>query len=64
MQYELDTSAISDTCDPIIIVYAKEGCPVFSIHALYSFCQGYKSFIGIFLIVLGGFLISAGGRFF
>ncbi len=62
VEYELDSASLGDTCNPVIIMFAAEGCPVFSMHALYTFCIAYKHFIGVLLMVIGGFLIGAGGR--
>ena len=64
-EYELSSSeTLEDTCSPVIVMYTTEGCPVFSIHALYSFCSKYRDWIGVIFMGIGGFLLGAGGRFY
>ena len=41
---------------------AKEGCPVFSVHSLYTFAEKYPYWIGALFMAVGGFLLALGGK--
>jgi len=62
--FDLDTYSLADKCRPKIVMNSKAGCPVFSLHSLWQFFIYYSFVIGIFMILLGIFLLVFGGRYF
>lgn len=50
-------------CDPRVIMNSPHSCPVVSMGPLGEFLEDYNYWIGIPMILIGGYLAFAGGRF-
>ena len=62
--YSLDTASLVDPCRPRVILSSKEACPKLSLGTLWSFFNKNYHFFGLFMMVLGIFLMIVGGRYY
>ena len=61
--YALDKESLKSPCDPRVIMNSPHACPVLSSGPLQKFLDEYNYWIGIPMILIGGYLLGAGGRF-
>jgi hypothetical protein len=55
---------LAEDCEPkIIVMRTSEACPRLALGSLWNFFNDFYIFFGIFMIVLGGYLISFGAKF-
>jgi len=51
-------------CSPRVIFNTKEACPVLSFRTFWEFLERYYILLGCLMVLIGGFLAFAGGRFY
>ena len=61
--YQLDQDSLKTPCDPKVIMSSPSGCPVLTTGPLGVFIEKYAYWIGLPMLVIGGYLMSKGGRF-
>jgi len=61
--YALDKESLKSPCDPKVIMNSPHACPVMSTGPLSKFMTKHAYWIGAPLILIGGYLAFAGGRF-
>jgi hypothetical protein len=65
MTYKLDEDSVkSDYCSPRVIINSPDGCPVFSMPALWRWGETYQFIVGFFLVFIGLLLIQFGGKYY
>ncbi len=62
--YDINTASIANPCSPSILMTARAGCPIFSMHTLWDFTQRYSLAFAFIMLGIGGFLLGAGGKFY
>ena len=61
--YAFDKQSLQTPCDPKVIMNSPHGCPVLTTGPLGTVIVRFAWWIGLPLIIIGGYLIGAGGRF-
>jgi hypothetical protein len=61
--YALDKESLKNPCDPRVIMNSPHACPVLSTGPLSQFLKDYAYWIGVPMILIGGYLAFVGGRF-
>jgi len=61
--YAFDKESLKTPCDPKVIMNSPHGCPVLSTGPLGIIIVSYAWWIGLPLMIIGGYLLGAGGRF-
>ena len=65
LSYSLDeTSIVDDECSPVIIMNAPEGCPIFSMPALWRWGETFQYIVAVFFIFVGLLLLQFGGKYY
>lgn len=61
--YQLDTDSLKNPCEPLVVMNSEHGCPVWTTGTLAMFMDEYSIWLGVPLIIMGLYLMSAGGRY-
>lgn len=61
--YGLDKESLNSPCDPRVIMNSPHACPVMSAGPLARFLEDAGYWIGVPMIIIGGYLAFTGGRF-
>lgn len=61
--FALDKESLKNVCDPVVIMNSPHACPVLSMGPLGQIIGNYNYWVGIPMLLIGGYLVALGGRF-